>query len=410
MYNQNNSNGLQDNNGREIDTSYKVYWGTDVNATNGGSATFAAHGLSDRNYVVHNLTSGTYFFKMTGFVGSTESTSASAIVSAVLPPTAGASTVSGMVSFPTTITATGPLYVGLFDGQNGVIYGKMIPLNQLTNPYSYSITGVPAGNYQAFAIIDQNNNGLIEPSDINNVNNNQGGPPPLTVSANTINNIVLTSAVSTPNVTTNHNQTNINNVTSDFYHLYLGISWGTKRPVAMTLLSGANVPVPWDMVVDNNSNVFVSLPTGVVPVTGDTYQFQVTFSDASTQTMSAPITVLNSFVTGMAMNSPVVGTATVPVLNWIAPASTPSPYTYIVSLYNVNNSPTVNLNWTDTGGHNSNGLPSGTTSVVFNADGSATNNGASVSSLPTATHYQWAVVVQDANGNTSSETVEYDVP
>ncbi len=409
QYNQGNSNGLRDNNGREIDTAYRVYWGTDVNATNGtGSpATFAAHGTNDRNYVVRNLTPGTtYFFKMTGLVGATESLPSS-IVSAVVANGTGPFTISGTVTFPGT--ATGPLYVGLFN--NTTIYGKEI-LTPFASPVSYSITGVPAGNYQAFAIVDQNNNGLIEPSDISNVNNNRGGPPPLTVSGNMTNNITLTTAVSTISITTDHQQTNFI-AANDHYNLNLGISWGTKRPVAMTLLSGPNVPVPWDMPVDTNSNEFVSLPMGAAPLVGDTYQFQVTFSDATTQTMPGLVTaVLNSFPPNpsMAMNSPVAGTATVPVLNWGTPASTPSPYTYFVGLYNITNGPAVNVNWNDYGGHNSNGIASGTTSVPFNQDGSATNNGSSISSLPTGTHYQWFVGVQDANGNSSSETVEYDIP
>src|SRR3979490_1655584 len=96
-------------------------------------------------------------------------------------------------------------------------------------------------------------------------------------------------------------------------------------------LSGPNVSVPFDMSVDQNNGggqgpAFLN---GAVPAVADTYQFLVTFSDGSTLTIPSSVTaVLNSFVTGMAMNSPVAGTATVPVLNWVTPTSTPSPYTY----------------------------------------------------------------------------------
>jgi hypothetical protein len=404
MYDQNNSNALRDSNGREIDTSYKVYWGTDVNATNGTPATFAAHGTNDRNYIVRNLTPGTYYFKMSGFVGTTES-ALSPIVSAVVAAGTGPFTLSGTVSFPGT--ATGPLYVGLFNGS--AIYGKEI-MPPFTSPVSYSVPGIAAGNYQAFAIIDQNNNGLIEPSDITNVNNGNGGPPPLTVSGNTTNNITLSSAVSTISITTDHNQFNYVAI-NDQYNLNLGISWGTKRPVAMTLLSGPNVQVPWDFPVDTNNTEYISL-MGTAPLVGDTYQFQVAFSDGSTQTLTGSVTaVLSSFAPSMAMNSPIAGTTTVPVLNWMTPASTPpSPYTYNVGLYNIGGTANVNVQWQDNGGHNGNGIASGTTSIVFNADGSANSNGTSISSLPTATNYQWFVRVQDSNGNTSEETIEYDVP
>ena len=402
QYDQHNGGALADSNGRELATSYKVYWDTNPNFTSGTFATFAAHGTHDNNYIVSNLAAGTYHFQVSAIVGNVEVKSAS--VSATLPPAAGAFTFSGTVTFPGT--ATGPLYVGLFDGQNSVIYGK-----QILTPSSgvaFSITGVPAGNYQAFAIIDQNNNGLIEPSDISNVSNNNGGPPPLAITTSNITGytIALTSAVSTVNVSTNHQQ-NLNNTPTDTYGMNLGISWGTKRPVAMTLLSGPNVTVPWDVPVDSNNGEGVNL-NGATPVTGDTYQFQVTFSDGSTQTMPVSITVLNSFVTGMAMNSPVAGTQTMPVLNWVAPASPPSPYTYYVGLYSVSGS--NNVQWQDNGGHNGNGIASGTTSIPFNQDGSATSNGSSITALPTTTNYQWFVGVQDANGNSSQEVSTYNIP
>jgi len=285
QYNQNNSNALQDNNGREIATSYKVYWGTDVNATNGAGspATFTAHGTNnDKSYIVRNLAPGTWYFKMSALVGNTES-AASTPVQAALAAGTGAFTVSGAVTFPGT--ATGPLYVGLFDGKNSVIYGKEIP-TPFSSGVTYSITGVPAGNYQAFAIIDQNNNGLIEPGDISNVSSNHGGPPPLTVSGNIANNnIALTSAVSTMDVTTNHQQFNGSN---DSYGINFNLSWGTKRPVAMTLISGPNEALPWDMTVDSSNGIGTGLPNGVVPVAGDTYQFQMTFSDGSCLLYTSP--------------------------------------------------------------------------------------------------------------------------
>jgi hypothetical protein len=240
QYDQNNGGALQDNNGREIATSYKIYYSTNSSFSPQTVVQFNAHGTSDRIYLVHGLSSGTYYFKMTAIVGTTESTPSST-VSAVIAAGSGPYTLSGTVTFPGT--ATGPLYVGVYNGT--AIYGEEIPTP--TTGVAYTVTGVPAGNYQFFAIIDQNNNGLIEPSDITNINNNQGGPPPLVVSGNiTNNNITLTSAVSTINVTTRHQQFNGSN---NSYSLNLGISWGSLRPVAMTLLSWPNVQMPWDIPV-----------------------------------------------------------------------------------------------------------------------------------------------------------------
>ncbi|MBZ5642949.1 MAG: putative Ig domain-containing protein [Acidobacteriia bacterium] len=400
QYNNNGGGSLQDNNGREIATSYEIDYGTDPAFTSPAPTvvTFVAHGISDRNYIVQ-AAPGTYFFRMYALVGATKSAAATAGPVVIRAAGSGASTVSGQVTFP--VAATGPLYVGVFNGST--IYGQVIA--SPTSPASYSFSGVPTGNYQAFAIIDQNNNGLIQPSDVSNVNTN-GGPPALTVgSGTTTNNIALISAVSTLSVTTGHQQLNGSN---DTYNLNLGIAWGSKRPVAMTLISGPHVPLPWDLAIDPNNTVYWNL-NGTAPLVGDTYQFQVTFSDASTQTISTSVTaVLNSFVTGMTAQTTTPGSVTAPQFNWVTPASTPSPYTYYVGLNNVSGS--TNVSWNDFGGNNSNGIPSGTTSVLFNADGSAQANGTNISTLPTATNYQWFVGVTDSSGNSSQEATTYNIP
>ena len=327
QYDNNNGGALLDNNGREIATSYELDYDTDINFTSPAPTvvTFAAHGTSDRNYIAHNLAAGTYYFRIYALVGATKSAAATSGAVVIRAAGTGANTVSGTVTFPGT--ATGPLYVGVFNGST--IYGQEIP--SPTSPASYSFSGVPAGSYQAFAIIDQNNNGLIEASDLTNVNNNQGGPPPFTVVSGTnTNDITLTSAVSATYVTTSHQQLNGG---GDTYSLNFGINWGTKRPVAMTLLSGPNVSVPWDFPVDSNNSVYVNLNSSA-PHAGDTYQFQVTFSDTSIQTLPASVTaVLNSFATSLTAQTTSPGSVTAPLFTWVTPASTPSPYTYYVGLY-----------------------------------------------------------------------------
>jgi len=401
QYNQNNGSALRDNNGREIATSYEIDYGTDPAFTSPAPTvvTFAAHGTSDRNYIVR-VAPGTYYFRMYALVGATKSAAASTGAVVIRPAGSGSTTISGTVTFPGP--ATGPLYVGVYDGTT--IYGQAI--TSPTSPAaSYSFSGVPAGNYQAFAIIDQNNNGLIEASDITNVNT-QGGPPPITVSGITMtNNITLTSAVSTVSVTTQHQQFN---GSGDSYNLNSNLSWGTKRPVAMTLISGPNATVPWDMPVDSNSGAS-GIFSSTVPLVGDTYQIQGTYSDGSALSLTASVTaVLNSFVTGMTVQTTAPGSVNIPLFIWVDPVSPPSPYLLNVGLNSTSGSAFVS--WQDFGGNNSNGLPSGTTSVLFNADGSATSNGASISSLPSTTNYDWFVQVRDANGNSAQESTTYNIP
>ena len=398
-------NPPQDSNGEEAATSYRIYSATNSSFTGATVQTFPAHGTHDNVFIVSGLTNApNYFFKMTALVGTTESGPSNVVGPVTIGPSSGGSTVSGTVTFPGTVSSTVPLYVGVY-GNNGIF---AVRLTSISSPQSYSVPGVPNGTYNNFSIIDGNNDGIINLGDITNASGNSQ-PPLITVNnAPVTGNITLTNPVTTLNVTTNHQQTN---GAQDTYGLNFGVTWGSKRPVAITLFSGPNVSVPFDMSVDQNNGggqgpAFLN---GAVPAVSDTYQFLVTFSDGSTLTIPSSVTaVLNSFVTGMAMNSPVAGTATVPVLNWITPTSTPSPYTYYVGLYNTTGS--TNIFWNDYGGQNSNGIPSGTTNILFNADGSANSNGTPITSLPTATTYTWFVTVQDANGNSSQESATYVIP
>jgi Putative Ig domain/IPT/TIG domain len=395
----------QDSNGEEVATSYRIYSATNSSFTGATFQTFPAHGTHDNVFIVSSLTNApNYFFKMTALVGTTESGPSNVVGPVTIGPSSSGSTVSGNVTFPGTVPSNVPLYAGVY-GNNGIYVVRILgPVSS----QSYSVPGVPNGTYNNFAILDVNNNGVIDFGDITNTSNNSN-PPLITVNNGPVTgNIILTNPVTTLNVTTNHQQTN---GTQDTYGLNFGVSWGSKRPVAITLFSGPNVSVPFDMSVDQNNGggqgpAFLN---GAVPAVADTYQFLVTFSDGSTLTIPSSVTaVLNSFVTGMAMNSPVAGTATVPVLNWVTPTSTPSPYTYYVGLYNTTGS--TNIFWNDNGGKNSNGIPSGTTNLLFNADGSANSNGTPITSLPTATTYNWFVTVQDANGNSSQESATYVIP
>jgi hypothetical protein len=387
--------GPKDANGEEIATSYKISMGTDINASNGATVSFAAQGTHDQIYILHGLTNGTYYFKITAHNANGDSAASTPVGPVVVGPKSGANTLSGTVTFPGT--ATGPLYVGVFDGNTGQIYEQTIA--SPVSPQAYSVAGVPNGTtYQNFAIIDNNNDGLIGLGDLQNVNHGNGGPPPLTVSGNTTSNIVLSNAPMAVNVATNHQF-----FSGDSYNLDLRENWGTKRPISVTLFSGPNVSVPFDMGADsNNDERTPNFPGSTIPVVGDTYQFQVTYSDGTTGIITSQVTaVLTSFAQSLAMNTAGPSySRTKPLLTWAAPASPPTSYTYSVDL---SNSGGVQENWYYSGGNNSNGIPSTQTSVVFNVDGFANPS----SSLTTGTTYDWSVTVQDANANTAQFITTY---
>jgi len=383
--------GAYDTNGEEIATSYKLYVGTDVNASNGTPIIFTAQGHGNNVFFPWGFTNGPTYFKLSALNTNGESPASSVIGPITIGATTGANIVSGTVTFPGT--PTGPLFVGVF-GDNGVFVARIA---SPVSPQAYSVSGVPAGTYSNFAIIDMNNNGEIDTGDISNASGNSN-PPSITVSGSTIGNVTLSGAAATPLVSTNHQQFN---GSVDNYSLNLGINWGVQRPVSAVLFSGPNVPEPYDMSVDSNGNMQTpSFLNGAVPTVGDTYQFLVKFSDGTTQTISASITaVLTSFPQSLTMNTGAPHSRTVPQLSWAAPASPPASYTYSVC---VNNQNGAFLNWCYSGGNNSNGIPSSQTSVVFDVDGSASS-----SSLTAGTIYNWSVQVQDADGNTAQEQTTY---
>jgi hypothetical protein len=145
----------------------------------------------------------------------------------------------------------------------------------------------------------------------------------------------------------------------------------------------------------------------VSPTVGDAYQFQVTFSDGTTQVVTATVSaVLTSFAQNLSMQTTAPGTPTVPLLTWTAPAVLPTalPYSYSVTLYN--NNGTSQEFWNYYGSGSGNGIPSTQTNVLFNTDSSANPS----STLTVGGSYNWSVFVQDNNNNQCVYTTTYVVP
>jgi hypothetical protein len=391
-------NDPEDSSGEEIATSYKVYYGTDVNATNGvGSPkTFKAQGQGTDIFILHGIPNGLTYFKVTA-VNSGGESAATTPVSATLAAGSGANTVSGTVTFPGTATGH-TLYVGAY-GNNGIFFTAIA---SPVSPQAYSIAGVPNGTYQNFAILDLNDDGEVNPPDITDVTNHSN-PPTIVVSGSTTGNITLTSAAASIAIPTSVNGSS-SQPTS--YGISVQVDYGTKLPISMTLISGKNVAVPYDMNADShNANYNPIYNNTVSPTVGDAYQFQVTFSDGTTQVVTANVTaVLTSFAQNLAMQTTSPGSVTVPLLTWTAPAVLPTalPYSYAVTLYNNGGSQVF---WNYYGSGSGNGIPSTQTNVLFNTDGSANPNGPLVSGT-----YNWAVFVQDNNNNQNSYTTTYVVP
>jgi hypothetical protein len=387
----------------EIATSYRIYYDTNSGFTNNTFKSLPA-GDSNNVYVLSGLTNGIpYWFKMSALNVNGESIvlPASVVGPITINPTSGSNTVSGSVTFTGITPPVGSaLYVGMFSNTNGVYFQR------IANPsisQAYSVSGILTGTYQQFAVLDVAGTGFVGVGDVTNFGSN--GPPSLAVNTSISGSNITLAAVSAKTfVATNHQRS----ASPDTYGITLSTDVGTKRPVSMTLFSGNNVAVPFDMTAERNNQYNPIFNNTVRPLSTDTYQFLVTFSDGTTQVMSnTGLTVLDSFAQTLAMNTPVNSTSltplTVPMLNWSAPASPPAFYNYSVGLNNINN---AQENWNYNGGHNSNGIPSTLLNVMFNVDGSANPS----PTLTTGTMYSWWVQVRDDNGNSAQISAPIYIP
>lgn len=370
--------------GQEIATSYKIDYGATI-STSDGSVSFAAQGDRSNFYVLSGLTDGAaLYFKMTALVGTTESAPSVSGPVTIGNSTVGA-TVSGAVTFPGA--ATGPMMVGLYNTA-GVYFTRIA---SPASPQDYNIAGVPpGGSYLPFAVIDMNSNGVIDSGDIGNTNGIGGL---ITVAGNsTGNDIALSSSNATASVNTDHGFDG----TSDSYQLILGVNDGTKHAVAVTLVSGPNVAVPFDM----GANRWIGLGS-TIPSTGDSYMFKVTYLDGTTENISGSVTgVLSTFATATNLVVTTTGlySPSVPLFTWAAPSSPPPFYIYRLSLASLGG----DVIWDYP---QDIGLPSSTLSAAFNVDGKA-----SAATLAAGSYF-WQVRVMDANGNSASILAPvYSVP
>ena len=369
----------------ELATTYKIYWGTDTAASNGGSKTFTAQGTNTDIYILQGLANGATYFKMTALVGTTESAPTAVIGPVTVGATSGANILSGTVTFPGT--ATGPLVVGAYNSASNALYFTAI--TNPVSPQSYSVAGVPNGNYKNFAVIDMNNNSVVDAGDLTNTN---GNTPAITVNGNTSGNLTLSAAATAANVFTDH----WSDGTTSNFSFNLSVANAAKRAVAVTLYSGPNVAVPFDLGPGGSGNqVYMQLgnPTQR-PTVGDTYVFQVTYSDGTQADVTAAVTgVLDAFATNLMVNTGAPYSRSVPQFMWSAPASPPASYVYFM---NVNG---ADANWQYP---QNNGLSSSTLSAIYDVDGSATK-----STLTTGVAYNWQVTVQD---KATKNTATYQAP
>jgi hypothetical protein len=410
-----NFNPPTNNNGVETPQSYTLEWSTSTTFPtpgSGNSDSIPATGANGSNLWILNtanvtgLTSGnTYYFRAQGVAGSSTSSWSSTVgpIKLVAPTTSG-NTVSGNVTF--SGTATGPLYVGFYDQSSNKVYATQVgsKTNPPTSPANYSVV-VPTGtNYFFFAIIDQNNDGLDDSGDITNTNgSNQSS---VSISGDTTENLTLPSAASIATVTTQLQQSpDGQGGNNSSYSLNVEVSDGIKLPASVTLASGPNVLNPVDMGSCGNNcgspqfEYYVNLG-GLVPAVNDTYAFDVTYVDGTSETVNGSVTgVLTSSALATLTAPTGTGIADQPNFDWSYPAN-PGNYTYSFWLCCGNNG---NI-WQIPGNNSkSNGFTNSqiTPPLDWGVDPTDSGNAPSPSTLGLGNSYSWSIQSQDANGNSA---------
>ncbi len=398
--------------GIEQPTSYTLQWSTSPTfATVTGTKTFAANGTKADAWFLNGLAdTSVYYFRAFGSSAGTAIGPLSSIYGPVTigPPTGG-NAVSGSVIFSTV--PTGPLYVGFLSQTTGNFYAEYIASPASAQAYTIQL---PADSYNFFAILDQNSDGLIDAGDIQNASDSGGNKAPTIISGPTSSlNLTLPSANAAAVVTTSHFNSTNSGSSIQGYNLSFQVNGLIKQPVAVTLISGPNVINPVDIALcggvgsscGHGFQIFFGTGT-TVPSIGDTYTFNVTYTDTTTTTITAVITgVLNAFATSL---SPQTGTSTstTPTFAWTYPL-TPANYVYSFGICCSSNSDIWDIpaNNSQTNGFTSAQIP--TAQIPWNTDPTGSGSTPSIGSLVHGTTYSWQIQVQDSNGNSAQTQVQY---
>ena len=285
---------------------------------------------------------------------------------------------------------------------------------------SYQATPIPM--YVNFAILDQNNDGIIDAGDVQNTGDNNSTGMAITAPL-TGQNPALPTVNTTAAVSTYYYKSTTNNGTSSGYNLNFDLRGANKLPVAVTLTSGPQIINPIDIGVCTGCGSpqfqFFANIGAAVPTVGNTYNFTITYSDGSQDTGST----VNGVVTAFGSTGAIVGasnlvtnlspsgtssTSLTPTLSWTYPAGASSA-NYLYSFYlSDNNGNTI---WQIPGNNsNVNGFtyaqdPSGT--LTWGVDPIPGDNSTPSGNLILSTIYSWQIQVQDSNGNSAQAQTWY---
>jgi hypothetical protein len=395
--------------GVETASYYTFQWSTTANFTNiAGSKRFPANGTHNNIWLLNSLTNGnSYYFRAYGTSNGTLQGPFSPVVG---PVTIGAPTtgdvVTGAISF--AATQMGPLYTGFLDQGTGAFYGQYFAAP--ANTQTYTIQVPPGSDYLFLGIVDQNNDGVVDANDVTNTGN--GSSQPIVVVSGPVsnNNLTLPSTNGIATVTTQSIQTITSSGTTQSYALNFNINGLIKQPVGVTLVSGPNLITPVDIAICGGSGSNCSQGfdisfnlNGTSPNVGDTYTFDIVYSDGTTDVLSASVTaVLSAYATGLSPQTGLSSSVT-PTFTWTDPANA-SNYAYQFSL---SNSPGGTIWQIPGGGITSKGFASTVTSIPWGTDPTGGGSVPTVGSLTLNSQYTWQIGAEDSYGNQAITEVQY---
>jgi hypothetical protein len=417
--------------GTEEATSYTVEWSTSSSFPAGSTSSqnFIAIGSNADVWILNNTVTGSgtsfangtsYYFRARGNDGSTNVTpwvvlGGSTPTSVKIGANSTGSTVSGTVTIPSgiTIKAGAPLYVGVFTQTSN---GSTVYATEITSPVvganNFSLTA-PSGSYQLFAVLDQNNDGLIDVGDVTNVRTNNG-PLPITLAGSNLTgqDFSLPAADSTATVQTQYQTFEQNGQPTSVYYLGFQVRQSNKLPIAVELSSGPNLALPVNVsnicqgCGNETFNYTAELPPGLVPTTSQSYSLNVTYSDNTTGTITVPITGVLGSAQLVTLISPINSSSTnQPSFNWSYPANA-SNYSYQFQLCcNGNNNiwqiPNNNSN------ANSFSNTQVTPPLAWGVDPTDSSNMPNVSNLTDGGSYNWQIQTDDSNGNSATASANF---
>ena len=375
--------GPGDEDDMEIAQSYNLYWSTNPDVINDpeGMASIPLNELDV--YIVHGLTdSDHYYFVITVVIDGIESAESIPYGPVTIGAAEGNYTVLGKINL--SQEATGPMWVFVYGGgeeEDFLVYYTYIDSPSMEQ--EYSISGVPAGGYYLFVLVDMNDTGVM---DIGDYVIGYEGEIELEVIDQNVTQDYTFSLL--PNASAAVSTSHWPNDWDEGYSLDFEVEGGLKIMVKASLMGGPNIPgiIDLGLFVNEDSSIHIQLGS-TRPIVGDTYTFEFTYSDSTTETMQASVTtVLDSFATPIYPNEYFL-CDTQPTFEWDPPASPPLFYEYSISVWD---SMGWQIWWASS-------ILDSETSVDFNFDDEAEQE-----SLDFGTTYNWSIEVIDADGNSAS--------